>query len=137
MTIHGEFVNDSTPRERRRWLLGLDPIFEGGWLHKGRRARQWDVESELIALSLLGDVTVDLADTKSAPAQVVIKAFALGRDIDVSVAPGTHVELSGPRLSHLRNDVVADEATQGERSVRIECHTFLGDVTVRVASAQQ
>jgi hypothetical protein len=99
MTIHGEFVNDSTPRERRRWLLGLDPIFEGGWLHKGRRARQWDVESELIALSLLGDVTVDLADTKSAPAQVVIKAFALGRDIDVSVAPGTHVELSGLRLS--------------------------------------
>ena len=21
--------------KRRRWLLGLEPIFEGGWLHKG------------------------------------------------------------------------------------------------------
>jgi hypothetical protein len=137
MTIHGEFVKDSTPRERRRWLLGLDPIFEGGWLHKGKRAQQWDVESELMAVSLLGDVTVDLSDTKSAPAQVVIKAFALGRDVDVYVAPGTHVELSGPRLGHLRNHVAADEATQGERSVRIEGHAFLGDVTVQIAPTRR
>src|SRR5580700_9116324 len=111
VTIHKEFVKNSPPRERRRWLLGLDPIFEGGWLHKGKRGQRWDVEAELMALSLLGDVTVDLSDTKSAPAEVLLKAFALGRDVDVYVAAGTHVELSGLRPDHLRNNVpAADEA---------------------------
>jgi hypothetical protein len=137
MTIHAGFVKDSTPRERRRWLLGLDPIFEGGWLHKGKRARQWDVETELMALSILGDVTVDLSETKSAPAEIVLKAFALGRDVDVYVAPGTHVELSGLRQGHLRNDVPAVDETQCGRSVRIEGHALLDDVTVRLAPARR
>jgi hypothetical protein len=135
MALHEEFVMHSTPRERRRWLLGLDPIFEGGWFHKGKRAQQWDVEAELIALSLLGDVTVALSDTKSSPAEILLKAYALGRDVDVYVAPGTHVELSGFRPRHLRNDAPALDAAQCQRSVRIEGHAFLGDVTVRIASA--
>jgi hypothetical protein len=51
-----------TPATTRRWLIGAEPFFEGGWFHKGERARSWDVEVELVALSLLGDVTVDLSD---------------------------------------------------------------------------
>ena len=47
--------------KRTRWLLGLEPIFEGGWLHRGKRAQSWDVESELVAVALLGDVTIDLS----------------------------------------------------------------------------
>lgn len=39
---------------------------------KGKRAQTWDVEEELIALALLGDVTIDLSDTKSAPPEVHI-----------------------------------------------------------------
>jgi hypothetical protein len=36
---------------RRRWLLALDPITEGG---RGRkRARAWDVDDELITVALL------------------------------------------------------------------------------------
>jgi len=45
----------------RRWLVGLEPIFEGGWLHKGKRAQRWDVEDELSAVALFGDVTIDLS----------------------------------------------------------------------------
>jgi hypothetical protein len=133
MTIHGALAGNSTRRQRRRWLLGFDPIFEGGWLHKGTRAQQWDIEAELVALSLLGDVTVDLSDTKSAPAELVLKAFALGRDVDVFVAPGTHVELSGSRPGHLHNDAPTVDEAQCHRTVRIEGHAFLGDVTVRIA----
>ena len=34
----------STAGPRRRWLLALDPVFEGG--RKGKRAQTWDVEEE-------------------------------------------------------------------------------------------
>jgi hypothetical protein len=127
MTLPGALAGNSIPPDRRRWLLGLEPIFEGGWLHKGK----------LVALSVLGDVTVDLSDTKSAPAEVVLKAFALGRDVDVYVAPGTHVELSGRRSGHLHSDVPAVDAARCDFSVHIEGHAFLGDVTVRIAPAHR
>ena len=65
----------ASARKRRRWLLGLEPIFEGGWLHKGNRERRWDVEGELSALALFGDVTIDLSQTRSAPSEIAIDAW--------------------------------------------------------------
>ena len=118
---------------RRRWLLGLEPIFEGG--RRGRRARAWDVEDELIAIALLGDVTIDLSQTRSAPAEIAIDAYAILRDVDVLVAPGTHVELSGGSLrGDLRDDAPPVAPEQRDHVVRIRGHAVLGDVTVRVAS---
>lgn len=55
-------------RKNRRRLLGLEPFFEGGRLHKGKRAQRWDVETDLAAFALFGDVTVDLAHARSTPA---------------------------------------------------------------------
>ena len=116
--------------KRRRWLLGLEPIFEGG--RKGKRAQAWDVEDELIAVALFGDVTIDLSQTRSAPAEIVIDAYAILRDVDVLVAEGTHVELFGGVLrGELRNEVPAVSMEHRERVVRIEGHTLLGDVTVK------
>jgi hypothetical protein len=124
-------------RRRRRWLLGLEPIFEGGWLHKGRRARRWDVEPELVALALLGDVTIDLAATRSAPDQVVVNAYAIFRDVDVLVAPGTHVELAGrANNDHLNNDAPPVPEQRRDRVVRIQGHTLLGDVTVHTVQVR-
>lgn len=80
---------------RRRWLLGLEPFFEGGWLHQGARAQRWDVEDELCAVALLGDVTIDLAHVRSAPPEIEINAWGILRDVDIVVAAGTHVELVG------------------------------------------
>jgi hypothetical protein len=125
-------------KARRRWLLGLEPIFEGGWLHKGKRALGWDVEEELVAVALLGDVTVDLAETKSAPPEIAINAYAILRDVDVFVAKGTHVELSsGSFRGHLTNEVPAVPEELRDRVVRIRGHTLVGDVTVRVAKGPQ
>ncbi len=42
-------------------------MFEGGWLHKGKRAHRWDVEDELSAVALFGDVTIDLSQAMSVP----------------------------------------------------------------------
>ena len=119
---------------RRRWLLGIEPIFEGG--RQGKRARAWDVEDELIAIALLGDVTIDLSQTKSVPAEIAIKKFAIFRDVDVLVAANTQVDLFGGGLhGSLTNDVPDVPEDRREGVVRIHGHTVLGDVTVRIASA--
>jgi hypothetical protein len=121
-------------RTLRRWLVGLEPVFEGG--RSGKRARAWDVEDELIAVALFGDVTIDLSDTRSAPAEIAIDAYAILRDVDVLVADGVHVELYGGVLrGTLHSDVppVPDESRG--RIVRIHGHALLGDVTVRLAGS--
>jgi hypothetical protein len=133
--MHNQSSNKGVDVEkRRRRLLGLEPIFEGGWLHKGGRARHWDVEDELTAVSLLGDVTVDLSETKSSPTEVVVEAYAILRDVDVLVAEGTRVEMSGrANNDHLNNEVAAKPGENPSgRVVRIHGHTLLGDVTVHV-----
>jgi hypothetical protein len=115
-------------------LLGLEPIFEGGWLHKGRRGERWDVEDKLVVIALFGDVTVDLTHTNSAPDTIDIEAWAIFRDVDVTVPSGTHVELTGGGLrGHLRNEATALPEDQRQRVVRVHGHTLVCDVTVRVA----
>jgi hypothetical protein len=120
---------------RRRRLLGLEPIFEGGWLHKGKRARRWNVEDNLFALALFGDVTVDLTQTKGVPEKLAIDAWAILRDVDITVPPGTEVELSGGGFrGHLTTEVPSN-AENPKRVVVVHGHTFMGDVTVRAAKA--
>jgi len=117
---------------RRRWLLALDPVIEGG--RRGNRARAWDVEDELIAVAILGDVTIDLSQVKSAPAEIDIDAYAIFRDVDVIVAAGTHVELAGGVLrGDLRNTVPDVPEGHRNQAIRIHGHTVLGDVTARIA----
>ena len=119
--------------KRRRWFLGLEPIFESG--RKGKHAQSWDVEDELIAVALLGDVTIDLSQVRSTPALVTIEAYALLRDVDVLVAEGTHVELFG---GVLRGDLVSEVPPVPEERrahvLRVHGHSLLGDVTVRIAA---
>jgi predicted membrane protein len=119
--------------KRRRWLVAVDPIFEAG--RQGTSAHRWDVEDELVAVAILGDVTIDLSHNKSAPQQVVINAYAIFRDVDVLVAADTHVELYGGVFKgDLRNDVPAPAQSAPDRMVRIHGHSVFGDVTVRVAN---
>jgi hypothetical protein len=116
----------------RRYLFGFEPFLEGGWLHKGKRANSWVVEEKLVAISVFGDVTIDLTQTKSLPDVVEINAYAIGRDVDVIVPKGTLVELNGGAHSgHLTNGATLVAPAPGVHSVRITGHTFLGDVTTR------
>jgi hypothetical protein len=134
MNDAGQDKSPPMTSSRRRWLLALDPVFEGG--RKGKRARRWDVEEELIAVALLGDVTIDLSDTNSAPPEVHIDAYAILRDVDVIVGEGTHVELGGGvLLGDLDNEVPLVPEDRRTRTVSINGHSLLGDVTVRVAGS--
>ncbi|MGD0999021.1 MAG: hypothetical protein ABR941_12005 [Thermoleophilia bacterium] len=116
--------------KRRRWFLGLEPIFEGG--RKGKDALSWDVDDELVAVALLGDVTIDLSRARSVPREIAIEAYAILRDVDVLIPEGTHVELGGGVVrGDLRNEVPPVSEGQREHVVRIQGHSLLGDVTVR------
>jgi hypothetical protein len=125
------------PRQRRRRrLLGLEPIFEGGWLHKGKRAQQWDVEPKLFAFALFGDVTVDIARARSMPTEITVRAWALFRDIDIIVPSDAQVELTGGGIRGHLTSHMPDVSTEHARPlVRVEGHTLLADVTVRPAEA--
>jgi len=121
----------------RRWLLGFEPFFEGGWFHKGTRSRSWEVEGNLGAISLLGDVTIDLTNPRSIPPDVIIQAYAIGRDLDILVPPGIRVELSGrANNDHLINGVADVAVTDDNHVIKITGHTVLGDVTVRSVDAK-
>jgi hypothetical protein len=136
MNGNRETQQRTTSGRRRRWLLALDPVIEGG--RRGKRAQAWDVEDELIAVALLGDVTIDLSQVKSAPAEIDIEAYAIFRDVDVLVAEGSHVELSGGVLrGDLRNDVPAWPEPHRDTVIRIHGHTVFGDVTARIAGEHQ
>jgi hypothetical protein len=126
------FKQAGAPLERRRrWLIGLEPVFEGG--RHGKHSRDWDVEEGLIAVALLGDVTIDLAQAKSVPENTTLEAYAIIRDVDVIVPPGTHVELSGGVLrGDLVNEVPAVPAAERRRTLRVHGHSLLGDVRVRL-----
>ena len=125
----------ATANRCRRWFLGLEPIFESG--RRGKTAQSWEVEDELIAVALLGDVAIDLSSARSAPAEIAIEAYAILRDVDIVVPEGTHVELFGGVLrGDLVNEVPAVPDEARECVVRVHGHSLLGDVTVRTAKVQ-
>lgn len=116
----------------RRWLLGLEPIFEGGWLHKGERAQSWDVEERLVALSVFGDVEVDLASAKSLPPIIELSAYPLGRDVDIRVPEGTAVEVvSSWTTGHVNYEVPDVPADRRTCLLRVTNRSILGDVNIR------
>jgi predicted membrane protein len=128
--MNGHAQGEHSGGRRRRWFLGLEPIFEGG--RRGKHAQTWDVEDELVAVALLGDVSIDLSQAKSLPVDIAIEAYAILRDVDVLVPEGTRVELSGGVVrGDLRDEAPAVSKDQSEHTVRVQGHSLLGDVTVR------
>lgn len=110
--------------KRRRWLLALDPIIEGGRHRK--RARAWDADDEPITVALLGEVTIGLSQIKSAPAEIDIDAYPLFRDARRARRRGPHVEMpSGVLRGDLRNAIPAVPDEHRKNVIRIHGHKVL------------
>ncbi len=132
MAIDLETTNE---HRRPRHMLGLEPVFEGGWLHLGRRARRWNAERRISALALFGDAVVDLAAAHSVPEVVDISAWAVLRDVTILVPPGTHVDVVGDSfVGEVHNATPMVPAAHRTHSVRVACHGVLGDIDVKVAA---
>lgn len=127
-----QFGSQRAPGKRRRWLLGIEPIFEAGVT--GERAAAWDVEDELMAVAFLGDVTIDLSRANLAGREIAVSAWAIVRDVEIIVSPETRVELSG---SVVWGDVTSKIPPAGAAAdgpmVRIHGHALFGDVDVHLA----
>jgi hypothetical protein len=133
MTDAGGHSTQKAPA-RHRWLLGLEPIFEGGWFHKGARARSWNAEEYLTAIALFGDVIVDLAAAQKLPAHVEVHAYALLRDIEVLVPRGTTVEVTGGSVdNHVKSEAPDIPVDRQTAVLRVISHAFRGDITLRLA----
>jgi hypothetical protein len=116
---------------RRRWLLGLEPFSEAGM--EGKRAAEWSVEDELVAVAFLGDVTIDLSKANIEGREITILAWAIFRDVEVIVSKGTVVELSGSVVwGSLEANVSPAASTPTGPVVRIKGHALIADVEVRV-----
>jgi predicted membrane protein len=134
--MNGHAQGEHSGGRRRRWFLGLEPIFEAG--RKGKRAQTWDVEDDLIAVALLGDVSIDLSQARSLPREVAIEAYAILRDVDVFVPENTHVELSGGVVrGDLHSEVPVVSEEQREHTVRVQGHSLVGDVNVRPVARER
>jgi hypothetical protein len=109
---------------RRRWLLGL--VGDSG------RKGAWDVEDEMKAVAVLGDVTIDLCNARVTSSEITVIAYAILRDVEIIVPDGVDVEISGVTvLGDLENTV--PPVTWGRRRfvVKVQGHAVLGDVEVR------
>jgi predicted membrane protein len=116
--------------KRRRWLLGLEPFFEAG--REGKRAAEWNVEDELVAVAFLGDVTIDLSKASIEGREIAISAWAIFRDVEVIVSKDFLVEVSGSVVwGNLEATVPPASSTPTSAVVRIRGHALIGDVAVR------
>jgi hypothetical protein len=92
------------------------------------------VEVELRALSLLGDVVVDLANAKTVPREMLVRAFAVGRDIEILVPAQSLVVLTGSTTNgHVTQTTNPFADLDSVRTIRVECHSLLGDIHIRYA----
>lgn len=110
---------------RTRWLLAL--------LGDSDRQGAWEVEDELKAVAVLGDVTIDLRAAHVTSREIKVVARAIVKDVEVIVPAGVAVELDGVAVrGDIENTVPPIMWGERERfTVRIEAHAVMGDVVVR------
>lgn len=99
---------------------------------EGEEAAEWNVEDELVAIALLGDVTIDLSRANIEGREITISAWAFVRDVDVIVARDTIVELSGSVVwGDLKSAVSPASPAPTGPVVRVNGRAVIGDVQVR------
>ncbi|MBW8482452.1 DUF1707 domain-containing protein [Actinomadura sp. PM05-2] len=89
------------------------------------------IEGELEALSVMGDVVLDLRGAQVPSGEVTVIATAVMGDVKIIVPDGVAVELSGHAFLGDRR-VLAREAEPGRRTpvVRVRANAVMGDVKI-------
>lgn len=101
-----------------------------------RRAGRWRLPRRLRAISLLGDVHLDLTSVVCAEEEVQIRGYGLLGDLKIKVPDGVEVELTGLDLLGDRELRLAPvPRLPGTPLVRVRAYTLFGEVTVQSATA--
>ncbi|WP_083983204.1 DUF1707 SHOCT-like domain-containing protein [Actinomadura hibisca] len=89
------------------------------------------VDQELEALSVMGDVVLDLRDAQVPTGEVTVVATAVMGDVKIIVPDGVAVELTGYAVLGDRR-VLVREGAAGARApvVRVRAHAVMGDIKI-------
>lgn len=113
------------PRRRTRWVIAVigDVV----------RNRRWRPGRRLLAICVIGEMTLDLRQAEIVDNQITIVALLLIGEVTVIVPDGVDVELSGLIVIGSKSERGADSPSRpGAPLVRVIALGAIGEVTVVV-----
>ncbi len=107
----------------RKWVVAL--------LGDAKRTGTWRIDGGIGAVSVMGDVVLDLREAEVRGREVDIVATCVMGDIKIIVPDGVDVELSGVTiLGDKKVQVVEAPRGQSAPVVRVTAYVLMGDVKV-------
>ncbi|GAA0912673.1 DUF1707 SHOCT-like domain-containing protein [Nonomuraea longicatena] len=113
----------AAPQRKKRWFMSI--------MGDTKRRGKWRVDSDLAALSVMGDVVLDLREAEVRTDVIDITAIAVMGDVKIIVPDGVEIDLDGFALmGDKKVDVL--EAPHGMRVpvVRVHGYALMGDIKV-------
>ncbi|WP_182874228.1 DUF1707 SHOCT-like domain-containing protein [Microbispora sp. H10670] len=113
----------ATQGRMRKWIVAV--------LGDAKRTGSWRIDDGVGAVSVLGDVTLDLREAEVRGREVDVVAVCVLGDLKIIVPDGIDVELSGVTvLGDKKVQVIEAPAGQAAPVVRVRAYVLLGDVKI-------
>ncbi|WP_083973810.1 DUF1707 SHOCT-like domain-containing protein [Herbidospora daliensis] len=111
------------PGKARQWFVAV--------MGDTKRKGKWRVDSEIGAVAVMGDVTIDLREAEVRSNEIDIVATCVMGDIKIIVPDGVDVQLSGVTIMGDKKVKVV-EAPPGQHApiIRIRGYVVMGDIKV-------
>ncbi|WP_083958319.1 DUF1707 SHOCT-like domain-containing protein [Herbidospora mongoliensis] len=111
------------PGKARQWFVAV--------MGDTKRKGKWRVESEIGAVAVMGDVTIDLREAEVRSNEIDIVATCVMGDIKIIVPDGVDVQMSGVTIMGDKKIRVV-EAPSGQHVpvIRIRGYVLMGDIKV-------
>ncbi|WP_345599892.1 DUF1707 SHOCT-like domain-containing protein, partial [Thermocatellispora tengchongensis] len=107
----------------RRWFVAI--------MGDTKRRGKWRIDRELGAVSVMGDVTLDLREAEVRTGQVDIVATAVMGDVKIIVPDGVDVDLDGMAIMGDKRVEVAEAAPgMNVPVIRVKAFALMGDVKI-------
>jgi hypothetical protein len=116
-------VEPAPPRSARRWFVAV--------LGETKRRGKWRVDQSVGAVSVLGDVLIDLREAEVRDDVVDLMAVSVMGDVKIIVPDGVVIDLGGMSILGSKR-VQVEEPPSGTRApvVRIQAYAVLGEIKI-------
>jgi hypothetical protein len=112
-----------TPGKVKTWVVAV--------MGDAKRNGTWRIDQEIGAVSVMGDVTLDLRQAEVRTPEVEITATCVMGDLKIIVPDGVDVELSGVAImGDKKVQVVEAPAGQNAPVVKVRAFVLMGDVKI-------
>ncbi|MGW0806409.1 DUF1707 SHOCT-like domain-containing protein [Nonomuraea sp. NPDC002799] len=108
---------------KRRWFVGV--------MSDSKRRGKWQIDQELGAVAVMGDVLLDLREAEVRTGVVDITAISVMGDVKIIVPDGVNVDLDGVAImGDKKVDVLEAAPGMNVPVVRVHAYAVMGDVKV-------